>query len=217
MDEYVVPLVFLIFATGVAAMFLRRRERVRQLSRVLEKLAELHKGELKPATLISYPRIKFVRGTTEFTVSVTPAQGNFREYNRRPPFSFVRAIVDARPDFNLGFRKAMITGFFDPMPGEKNILTGNQTFDDRFILRASHDDRARRLFDRDLRDRLLALPLGEDLRISVGTFDTYWDSDSVPETRGSPLTVFVPRLTMDDEIWDTLIEIAEEVHDRLVT
>ena len=216
MAEYVVPLAFLMFAIGAAAMFLWRRERIRKLTRALEKQAELHKGELKPATLISYPRMKFVHGTSEFTASVEPARGSMRSGDHRPPFSFVRAIVDARPDFDLGFRKAMITGFFDPLPGEKNIMTGNREFDDRFTLRASHEDRARRVIDRDLRDRLLALPLGEDIRISVGTFDTYWDGDSNPETRGSPLTVFVPRLTLDDEVWDTLIEIAVEVHDRLV-
>jgi hypothetical protein len=150
-DLLVLGAVLLVF-NYLLSYYLQRRGN-RRIEEKLAPLAETYEGEVHPGTRRVNPRLTFSRRGTQFTVSV---MGGGRGSN---PQTWSRFPVELGDDFVLSARSQGMERKDKKEDAESltAVTTGQQRFDALFTTLTTHPERAKRLLNRPVRQKLIEL------------------------------------------------------------
>lgn len=153
----------------LVAAVLKRREQS-ELCRLLQKQAKKRGGEVKPATLLYYPRLTFVREDVEFTTS---ALVGGRKPDRRPATTYVTfpLLVPPGNEFRITKRTKSLQALVDgKLEGSQQIQTGNPTFDEAFMVESENSVTTLHFLSDEVQRSLLAFDDTVDVRFDGSRF-----------------------------------------------
>ena len=192
-------------AAALAYAYWVHRSDSRRLTALLTPLARRHDGELRPASLLYLPQLRFERDGRHFLVMAMPSSGfGPAGGSDHGPFTF----ADLDLPYDIGYQLRIQRGdpkltsnnvrILDPFTKVSRPETGDAAFDEAFRITGSGQVFAARLLDPELRERLKASSLPRlELRLDGRQVSVHMDGIASTET----------------EIAE-LIEIAEMLADR---
>jgi len=192
-------------AAALAYAYWVHRSDSRRLTALLAPFALRHDGELRPASLLYLPQLRFEQGGRCFLVMAMPSSGfGPAGGSDHGPFTF----ADLDLPYDIGHEVRIQRGnpkltsngvrILDPFTKVSQPETGDPAFDEAFRITGSAKAFAIRLLDPELRDRLKASSLPRlELRLE-----------------GPQVSVHMDGIASTESEIAELIEIAELVADR---
>ena len=170
-------------AVALAYAYWVHRSDSRRLTALLAPFARRHGGELRPASLLYLPQLRFEQKDRRYLVMAMPSSGfGPAGGSNHGPFTF--ADLDLPYDIGHELRvqrgDPKLTGnnvrILDPFTKVRRPETGDAAFDEVFRITGSGHVFAGRLLDPDLRARLLASSLPRlELRLDGRQISVHMD------------------------------------------
>ncbi len=195
--------VILVIAWG------RQRLRTGVVSGCFRRQAEKRCGAVRPANLFRYPQLSLPTAGADVVVSAVPGGSRGGIFiSPRPPHTFAQVAVEVPAGIRLDIQGRVAETARDRALGAVGIVTGDDRFDDRFLVKCSDEDFARALLDDEVRRHLLAFAADDGLHVTV-------DRAGGADEDASRLDVSITLMSGDDGDYDRLIEAVLALRDAL--
>ena len=170
-------------AAALAYAYWVHRSDSRRLTALLTPFARRHDGELRPASLLYLPQLRFEQKGRRFLVMAMPNSGfGPAGGSAHGPFTF----TDLELPYDIGYQVRIQRGdpkltsngvrILDPFTKVSRPETGDAAFDEAFRITGTGQVFAARLLDPDLRARLLASGLPRlELRLEGTQISVHMD------------------------------------------
>ncbi len=175
---------WLIIAAFIAAAlaygYWDHTQQSRRLAKLFADLAAKHGGEVRRASLVALPQLRFELGARRVLVTAMATSGTtgrdsgpFMVVNLELPFDTGQKMRIERSDADL---TSGANRLIDAVTPGSRPTTGDETFDEAFRLEWSDPAFASRLLDPHLRQTLLTTPLARiDVRLEGPTISAHSD------------------------------------------
>lgn len=162
-------LLALLAVALVAGFSLWKKKEQGELYRLLRRQAEKEGGQVKPGTLLYYPKLTFSRHGADFTASALLG-GEATDRRAETTYVSFPLVVAKGNAFRVTRKTKSIQALVDKKLGGPGIATGNQAFDDHFIVESKNTVTTRNFLTPDLQERLLAFDETVDVRFENDQF-----------------------------------------------
>ena len=185
------------FSLIVLGAFYLYRQDSYGLIEVMTPLAARYGGTLKPATLMSFPQLRFEQKGRLYSVQAMPNAGSAALPG---PFTFVQLVLpfDSACKADVKRKPALVRGALTAIALDWQATTGDSAFDNAFRFEGQDQKMLAERLNRELRARLIASALpGLHLRIA-----------------GKEIHVFVEGLVKTSSEIEEMIDLAGALADR---
>lgn len=183
------PTIIIIFTISIAIIALSLSyKRNKKIIVFLERQAVKRNGTITrkhwPSPILTFPYNAYT-----LVVSFTPGS------RHSPPYTIVRTQLNLPLDFYLIVTKEHIGSSLAKKIGMQDIETGNTTFNDSFIIKGSDEYKVIMLLHSSVQQKLLVLKNEKPVII----------------IRKGRLELKIPKIHLNDEIFDRLIDAVIEI------
>ena len=187
LEIYRTLIIVIVILVAIIAVFFSRK-RNKQLIEIFERLAIKHNGTITrkrwPSPILTFPY-------NVYTIVVSFIPGS--RYS--PPFTVIRTQLNLPLDFYLIITKEHVGSSLGKRLGMQDIETGNQLFDEIYIIKGSDEYKVIMLLHSSVQQKLLMLK--EDKPILT--------------IRKGKLELKIPKIQLDEEVFDQLISTVIEL------
>jgi hypothetical protein len=180
---YILYIAF-VFIVILAVLFVLKKSYQRYIV-LFEKQAVKRKGTILKGTLFT-PKLKFFYKNHEITMFITPGS----RYS--PPYIHVRFQFNTLLHFSMTIYRESLSSTLGKKLGIQDVVTGSESFDAAFIIKASDELSVMRLLPYEMQEKLLSI---KEKRPNVTLKD-------------NSLELKCPKIPKNEEEYDNIIETA---------
>lgn len=202
---------------GLLALAWRwHRQSCRAVHGCLTRLSARRGGEVRPATLMTFPQLLFRHDGREVFVSAMPSSGTtYTQVSANPEHTFAQVYFEKPSDFSLELARKTERSPFEDLLSAHLIATGNPAFDALFDLRSNDRSLALALLDGEVQEQSVDLAMSQSLRVAFSTVTLFEGGRLVPGEKRPRLTVSLGGIVTDDGAVDQAVTLLLALADRL--
>lgn len=192
------------------------RQSCRAVHGCLTRLSAKRGGEVRPATLMTYPQLLFQHGGREVFVSAMPSSGTtYTQVSANPDHTFAQVYFEKPSDFSLELARKSERNPFEDLLSAHPIATGNPAFDALFDLRSNDRSQALALLDGEVQEQSVDLAMSQSLRVAFSSVTLFQNGRLVTGEKRPRLTVSLGGIVADDDAMDRAVTLLLELAGRI--